>query len=95
LANAAGLADVGRELHDISSAVLRPTASAGAVTPRLLTVPTLLLPAAQRTRWQEEWHAELGTLRTRRARTRFTVHILLSTPRLTLTLRHPISPERR
>ncbi|MFF4088878.1 HD domain-containing protein [Streptomyces nigra] len=95
LAKAAGLADVGRELHDISSAVLRPTVSAWAVTPRLLTVLTLLLPAAQRARWHEEWNAELGTLPTRRARTHFTARILLSTPRLTLTLRRPASLERR
>ncbi|GAA3134844.1 HD domain-containing protein [Streptomyces echinatus] len=94
LAEAAGLDEVGRELHDISSAVLRPTVSAWAVTPRLLTVLTLLLPAPQRARWQEEWHAELATLPTRRARTRFTARILLSTPRLTLTLRHPIRQER-
>ncbi|MEU4469414.1 HD domain-containing protein [Streptomyces sp. NPDC024017] len=88
LAQAAGLTDVGRELHDLSSAVLKPTTPARA-TSRLLTVLALLLPASQRARWREEWHAELRTLPTRRARTGFTAHILLTTPRLTLTLRHP------
>ena len=90
LAQAAGLTDVGRELHDLSSAVLRPTTSARAITSRLLTVLALLLPASQRARWREEWHAELRTRPNRRARAGFTAHILLTTPRLTLTLCHPI-----
>ncbi|WP_033314670.1 HD domain-containing protein [Streptomyces iakyrus] len=94
LAKAAGLTDVGRELHDLSSAVLRPATSTLAMTPPLLTVLTLLLPATQRARWREEWHAELRTLTTRGARTRFTARILLSAPRLTLTLRHPIRGRR-
>ncbi|MFF4258650.1 HD domain-containing protein [Streptomyces sp. NPDC001663] len=95
LARAAGLTDVSRELHDLSAAVLQPTSSAFAVTTRLLALLTLLLPTPQRARWREEWHAELATLPTRRTRTRFTLRVLLGTPRLSLTLRRPASQERR
>ncbi|MFE5923056.1 HD domain-containing protein [Streptomyces sp. NPDC056468] len=95
LARAAGLTEVSRELHDLSAAVLRPSASASGVNPRLLTLLTLLLPAPQRARWQEEWHAELATLPTRRTRIRFTFRVLLGTPSLSLTLRRPVRRERR
>ncbi|AZQ32259.1 HD domain-containing protein [Streptomyces cyaneochromogenes] len=95
LARSAGLTDVSRELHDLSAAVLRPTTSASAVAPRLLTLLTLLLPAPQRARWQEEWHAELATLPTRRTRIRFTFRVLLGAPSLSLTLRRPACRERR
>ncbi|MEU6242782.1 HD domain-containing protein [Streptomyces sp. NPDC047024] len=81
LARAAGLTDVSRELHDLSSAVLQPTSTAFTVTARTLSMLILLLPALTRTRWREEWHAELGTLPTRCTRTRFTLRVLLSTPR--------------
>jgi (p)ppGpp synthase/HD superfamily hydrolase len=94
LARAAGLADVSRELHVLSSAVIQP-ASTAAVTTRALTALTLLLPAPTRARWREEWHAELGTLPTPRTRTRFTLRVLLSTPRLSWTLRRTALRERR
>jgi len=94
-ASAAGLEAVGRELQDLASAVLRPAASSYAVTGRLLAVLTLLLPSRQRARWQEEWTADLATLTTRRARTRFTLHVLFGAPRLSTTLRRPFRRERR
>ncbi|WP_328868771.1 HD domain-containing protein [Streptomyces sp. NBC_00287] len=94
LARTAGLTEVSRELYDLSSAVLQPTSTA-AVTTRTLSMLTLLLPTPTRARWREEWHAELGTLSTRRTRTRFTLRVLLSTPRLSWTLRRPASGERR
>ncbi|MBT1093322.1 HD domain-containing protein [Streptomyces sp. Tu102] len=94
LARAAGLTDVSQELHDLSSAVLWP-ASKAAVTTRTLTLLTLLLPAPTRARWREEWHAEIGTLANRRTRTRFTLRVLLGTPRLSWTLRRPAFRERR
>ncbi|MCL6737438.1 HD domain-containing protein [Streptomyces neyagawaensis] len=94
LARAAGLTDVSRELHDLSSAVIQPTSTA-AVTTRTLTALTLLLPTPTRARWREEWHAELGTLPTRSTRTRFTLRVLLSTPRLSWTLRRTALRERR
>lgn len=84
LARAAGLTDVSRELHDLSSAVLQPTPTASTVTTRMLI---LLLPTPTRARWRAEWLAELAALPTRRARTRFTLRVLRSTPRLSWTLR--------
>ncbi|MEJ8672944.1 HD domain-containing protein [Streptomyces sp. MS1.AVA.1] len=94
LARAAGLTDVSRELNDLSSAVLQPTPTA-AVTTRTLALLTLLLPTPTRARWREEWHAEIATLPTRRTRARFTLRVLLSTPRLSWTLRRPAFRERR
>ncbi|MFI6567069.1 HD domain-containing protein [Streptomyces sp. NPDC050534] len=95
LARAAGLADVGQELHDLSAAVLRPVPTAFAVTTRVLALLTMLLPSTQRVRWRQEWQAELAVLPTRRTRTRFTFRVLLSAPRLSLTLRRPICQEPR
>lgn len=95
LARAAGLAEVSRELHDLSAAVLQPTPTAYAVTTRLLALLTMLLPGTQRARWRQEWQAELAVLPTRRTRTRFTFRVLLSTPRLSLTLRRSVSQEPR
>ncbi|WP_231626708.1 HD domain-containing protein [Streptomyces apocyni] len=95
LARAAGLADVSRELHDLSSAALQPASTPSAVTTRMLAMLTLLLPTRQRARWREEWHAELAALPTRRTRTRFTLRVLLSTPRLSWTLRRAAFRERR
>ncbi|MBK3641929.1 HD domain-containing protein [Streptomyces sp. MBT33] len=86
LARAAGLPDMGRELHDLSTAVLRPASSA--VSARVLTLLTVLLPSAQRARWREEWHAELTCLPERGTRARFVLRVLLGAPRLSLTLRH-------
>ncbi|MHC3469362.1 HD domain-containing protein [Streptomyces sp. 7R007] len=88
LAGAVGLTDVSRELHELSSAVLRRT-------PLVWAIPTLLLPAGHRGRWREEWQAEMGVLTGRRARARFTVRVLLRTPRLSLTLRRPAGREQR
>ncbi|MGW1564643.1 HD domain-containing protein [Streptomyces sp. NPDC002144] len=93
LARAAGLTDVSRELQDLSSGVLQPTSTA-AVTTRTLSMLTLLLPTPTRARWREEWHAEIATLPTRRTRTRFTLRVLLSTPRLSWTLRRTAFRER-
>ncbi|QIZ01061.1 HD domain-containing protein [Streptomyces sp. S1D4-11] len=95
VARAAGLMHVERELRDLSVAVLSPAPAASAVTTRLLTVLTLPIPAPQRARWRDEWHGELATLPTRRARTHFTFRILLSTPRMSLILRRPGFKDRR
>lgn len=95
LARAAGLADVSRELHDLSAAVLQPAPTAYAVTTRLLALLTLLLPGTQRARWRQEWQAELAALPTRRTRACFTFRVLLSTPHLSLTLRRPVCREPR
>ncbi|MFD7710866.1 HD domain-containing protein [Streptomyces sp. NPDC059785] len=94
LARAAGLPRVGRELHDLSSAVLRGPVLTYAVTGRTLTVVALLLPSRRRARWREEWTAELTALPTRRDRARYTLRVLLGTPRLSLTLRRPVGRRR-
>ncbi|MFH8701317.1 HD domain-containing protein [Streptomyces chartreusis] len=44
LARAAGLSDLGRELHELSAAVLRPTTTPTGLNPRLLTLLTWLSP---------------------------------------------------
>jgi (p)ppGpp synthase/HD superfamily hydrolase len=95
LAQAVGLSDVSRELHDLSLAVLQPVIPTFAITTRLLAMLTLLLPTPQRARWREEWPAELATLPTHRARTHFAFRVLLRTPSLSLTLRRPAGRERR
>ncbi|WP_328508334.1 HD domain-containing protein [Streptomyces mirabilis] len=95
VASAAGLETVGRELQDLASAVLQPAPSSYAVSGWLLTALTLLLPSGHRARWQEEWSADLAAYATRRARTRFTLRVLLGAPRLSMTLRSPFCRERR
>ncbi|MER5347108.1 HD domain-containing protein [Streptomyces mirabilis] len=95
VASAAGLETVGRELQDLASAVLQPAPASYAVTGPLLATVTLLLPSQQRARWQEEWSADLAAHATRRARTRFTLRVLLGAPRLSMTLRRPSCRERR
>ncbi|MEV6196183.1 HD domain-containing protein [Streptomyces sp. NPDC051920] len=94
LANAAGLHHVSRELRDLASAVLRgPAVSSYAVTGRTLALLALLLPARHRSRWQEEWTADLAAHSTRRTRTRYTLRVLWHTPRLSMTLRRPVGKE--
>ncbi|MFJ8936452.1 HD domain-containing protein [Streptomyces sp. NPDC102365] len=95
VASAAGLETVGCELQDLASAVLQPPPSSYAVTGRLLTALTLLLPSQQRARWQEEWSGDLAAHTTRRARTRFVLRVLLGAPRLSMALRRPSRQERR
>ena len=94
-ASAAGLETIGRELQDLASTVLQPPMSSYVVAGRLLALVTLLLPSQQRARWQEEWSADLAVHTTRHARTRFTLHVLLGAPRLSITLRRPFRQERR
>lgn len=94
-AQAAGLEAVGRELHDLASAVLHLGQPPYAAARRLLTALTLLLPASQRPRWLEEWDAELAAHTTRRSRALYTGRVLLGTPRLAMTLRRPPRQDRR
>ncbi|MER5473122.1 HD domain-containing protein [Streptomyces sp. NPDC002685] len=93
LAHAAGLDHVSRELHDLASAVLRSPVASYAVTGRTLALLALLLPSRQRSRWQEEWTAELAAHPTRRTRARYTLRVLWHTPRLSVTLRRPVGKE--
>lgn len=89
LAHTMGLGTVGTELHGLAATILQPPVSPRALAQRVLTALTLLLPAAERIRWQEEWSAELTAHPTRCARARFTLRVLLGSPRLSLTLYRP------
>ncbi|MFF1810738.1 HD domain-containing protein [Streptomyces sp. NPDC058251] len=95
VARSAGLESVGRELQDLASAVLQCAPSSFPVARRFLTALTLLLPAPQRARWQEEWSAELAAHTTHRARARFTLRVLRSGPRLSMALRRPPGREQQ
>ena len=92
MARALGADAVGAELADLASATLRrhhrlpPTA-----TGRVLCVSAALLPASARSRWREEWLAEVDQLQTRCARARFTAQILLGLGRLTVAVRGRIT----
>ncbi len=77
------------ELETLASAALKRNRRARTASGRLLAATTALLPAATRTRWREEWLAELHILPTRRDRARFAAHTLLGIPRLAMTLRLP------
>ncbi|MER6288962.1 HD domain-containing protein [Streptomyces sviceus] len=93
LARTTGLPGMSSELRALSAAVLQPASSAFAVTTRILALLSLMLPAKQRTRWRQEWHAELAALPTRQTRARFTFRVLLGAPALSLALRRPAGRE--
>jgi hypothetical protein len=87
---------ISSELEDLASAVLyrhgyRPRRASD----RLLAASTMLLPAAARARWREEWLAEIGTLPTRHERLTFAVQIMLGIGRLAITLYQPGSALKR
>jgi HD domain len=103
LAHRLGLEELGRELEDIARATLqarpldalvlraRPAAPGRRrVSGRTLTIAAVLLPAAARARWLEEWLAELNTLPAH-GRARFTAQLLSGMPRLAITLRRPLT----
>jgi (p)ppGpp synthase/HD superfamily hydrolase len=87
VARALGVDVIGAELAELASATLRrhhqapPTASG-----RMLCVSAVLLPASVRSRWREEWLAELQMLPSRRARAVFAGQIVLGIGRLAVTL---------
>ncbi|GAA1380845.1 HD domain-containing protein [Catellatospora chokoriensis] len=92
IAQRLGLIGLRRELEEISLAYLRPMAVTDRptlTTLRLLELTTLLLPRSARSRWREEWAAEVGALATRRARVRFTLQTLWGVPRLAWVLSGP------
>jgi HD domain len=78
------------ELERLASGTLRRYGQ-GARTAcgRVLAVMTLVLPAAARARWREEWLAELSMLPNRRERLNFAVQTLLGIARLAATLYRP------
>jgi hypothetical protein len=91
LAHRLGMAKIGRELEEIAAATLyegpaQPSVPADLrVTRRMLEVAAMLLPAAVRGRWLEEWMGELHTLPAR-GRVRFTAQLLCGMPRLAAAL---------
>ncbi len=78
------------ELETLASAALQRNRRVDTLSGRVLSAAaSALLPVATRTRWREEWLAELHTLPGRRDRARFAAHTLLGVPRLAVTLRLP------
>jgi GTP diphosphokinase / guanosine-3',5'-bis(diphosphate) 3'-diphosphatase len=78
---------ISAELENLASGTLRRYGQgAGTASGRVLAVMTLLLPAAVRPRWREEWLAELSVLPTRRERMTFAVRTVLGIARLAATL---------
>jgi hypothetical protein len=92
LAHQLGMVTVKRELEDLATGILYPEPydrRRRTVAERALAVSVLLLPAAQRVRWAEEWAGELSVLPTRRARARFAIQMLRGMPRFAVIVRRP------
>jgi HD domain-containing protein len=92
VAHQLGMATIKRELEDLASGILHSRsydARPSTIAERVLAASVVLLPAATRTRWLEEWAGELSALPTRRARARFAVQMLRGMPRLAAALRGP------
>lgn len=92
LAHQLGITTIRRELEDLATGILYPglyDQGRHTVAERALAASVLLLPAAQRARWLEEWTGELSVLPTRRARACFAVQMLRGIPRLAVALRRP------
>jgi hypothetical protein len=92
LAHQLGIATIRRELDDLATGILYPglyDQRRRTVAEQALAASVLLLPAAQRARWFEEWTGELSVLPSRRARARFAVQMLRGMPRLAVALRRP------
>ncbi|MEV6443080.1 HD domain-containing protein [Amycolatopsis sp. NPDC051716] len=95
LAGRLGLDTVKAQLEALSLATLYPDRFVARTGPvrslrvsrRVLAISAVLLPVGARARWLEEWTAELHALPGRRARTRFTVQILVGMVRLSVVLR--------
>ncbi|WP_181019841.1 HD domain-containing protein [Nonomuraea typhae] len=90
LARRLGLSAIGAELEHLAAARL-----VRGLTAQAVAIGSILLPAAERPRWCEEWAAELRVLPGRGARVRFAVLLLAGMPRMALTLRGGPAPARR
>ena len=83
-----GLDDVTAELQELATqTILRHDQGGAAPSARILAAAAMLLPAASRSRWLEEWAGELSALPTGRQRVTFAVHTLVGVPRLAVTVR--------
>ena len=83
------------ELEALAYATMKRNRHARSASGRLLLAVAALLPAAIRTRWCEEWLAELHTLPARRDRVRFAIHTAFGIPQLAFTVRMPAWGHRR
>ena len=84
------------ELENLASDTLRRYGQCAATASgRVLAITTVLLPAAVRPRWREEWLGELSVLPARRERITFAVQTLLGIARLAVTLYRPAGNKRR
>ena len=86
VARALGADAIGAELADLAAATLRCHQAPPTAAGRMLCVSAVLLPASMRSRWREEWLAELQMLPTGRARAVFAGQILLGIGRLSVML---------
>jgi (p)ppGpp synthase/HD superfamily hydrolase len=93
VARALGADAIGAELADLASATLRRHQAPPTAAGRMLCVSAVLLPASMRSRWREEWLAELQMLPTRRARAVFAGQIVLGIGRLSVTLHMPATDQ--
>jgi guanosine-3',5'-bis(diphosphate) 3'-pyrophosphohydrolase len=90
-----GMNTIEVELEALAYATMKRNRHARSASGRLLLAVAALLPAAIRTRWCEEWLAELHTLPARRDRVRFAIHTASGIPRLAFTVRMPAWGYRR
>lgn len=88
-ARALGADAIGAELADLASATLRRHQAPPTAAGRMLFFSAVLLPVSVRSRWREEWLAELQMLPTRRSRAIFAGQIVLGIGRLSVTLHMP------
>jgi hypothetical protein len=87
-----GLPVVADELQELARHRIERLAGEGggmAATLCALQIGSLMLPAAARSRYREEWAAELGWPANRCGRRRFARQLLLGLPRLSIMLRRP------
>ncbi|GAA0986315.1 hypothetical protein GCM10009555_063490 [Acrocarpospora macrocephala] len=89
LAGRLGLRAIADELESIARDRLTHLPGDTGATYQMLALGALLLPAAVRASYLDEWLGELDVLRDRRTRTRFALRLALSMPALALTLRRP------
>ena len=90
-----GMDTIEAELEALAYATMKRNRHARSASGRLLLAVAALLPAAIRTRWCEEWLAELHTLPARRDRVRFAIHTAFGIPQLAFTVRMPAWGHRR
>jgi (p)ppGpp synthase/HD superfamily hydrolase len=90
-----GMDTIEVELEALAYATMKRNRHARSASGRLLLAVAALLPAAIRTRWCEEWLAELHTLPARRDRVRFAIHTAFGIPQLAFTVRMPAWGHRR